>query len=91
MTIPARRKAWAILQASDCKLDGQRQWLAGHMFSDRPLGPAHWALFHTRREARSYVREHLGYIAKRPDLRAEPHGWKIPKVVRVEITVEVVE
>lgn len=45
-------------------------------------------LFKTRREAREWAKEKYGYISKRPDLRAEPHGWMPPKVTKVLITVD---
>jgi hypothetical protein len=43
------------------------------------------ALFRTRREARAWIEREYGYIRRRPDLRAEPHGWRMPVAVRVEI------
>lgn len=42
-------------------------------------------LFKTRAEAREFQQERFGYIRTRKDLRAEPHGWRMPKVVRVEL------
>lgn len=42
-------------------------------------------LFGTRREARVYVNEKYGYIRKRPDLQREPHGWHVPRVVKVAV------
>jgi hypothetical protein len=44
-------------------------------------------LFKTRKECRSWIKGTLGYIAKRKDLRVEPHGWKVPKAVRVRVTI----
>jgi hypothetical protein len=44
-------------------------------------------LFRTRKDARDYVAERYGYIRHRPDLRAEPHGWRVPRAVRVEVTL----
>ncbi len=41
----------------------------------------------TREEARMYKQKHFGYIAKRPDLKAEPHGWKSPEIVKVDVAV----
>lgn len=41
-------------------------------------------LFRTRREALEYREKHFGYI-RREDLRKEPHGWRLPKSVRVGI------
>lgn len=31
------------------------------------------------------------FIKTRPDLRKEPHGWRLPKAVRVKVTCEAVE
>lgn len=74
--------AWAIFMRSKNRLDGYREWFDG--VSDHPT---HTRLFESRREAREYVAEHIGYVKAHPDLRAEPHGWKPPKVVRVGITI----
>ena len=68
---------WGILWQSESKLDGKVEhvmWRDGH-----PL------LFKSRHAARAYIRGNWGYIARRPDLRAEPHGWKVPKPVRVRV------
>lgn len=43
------------------------------------------ALFRTRAAARAYREEKFGYIRERADLRAEPHGWRMPKVIRIEV------
>jgi hypothetical protein len=45
-------------------------------------------IFRTRRECRAAIKKRWGYIATRQDLRAEPHGWRVPRAVRVCITVE---
>lgn len=42
-------------------------------------------VFTTRKDARDFITEKYGYIKDRPDLRKEPHGWKMPIPVRVEI------
>lgn len=44
-------------------------------------------LFRTRSTARAWIEEHYGYIARRPDLRKEPHGWRTPQAVRVIVTI----
>lgn len=44
-------------------------------------------LFFTRREARAHITKECGFIKTRPDLRAEPHGWKMPRAVRVAVTL----
>ena len=43
------------------------------------------ALFRTRREARAWINVKYGYIKHRKDLRSEPHMWRMPIAVRVEI------
>lgn len=42
-------------------------------------------LFRTKRESAAYIKERYGYIATRKDLRAEPHGWRMPKPIKVVI------
>lgn len=71
---------WAAQWRSRNKADGARSHLL-----QRCGVPA---LFVTRAEARAFIAKEYGYIARRPDLRAEPHGWLAPRAVRV--TVEVV-
>lgn len=44
-------------------------------------------LFNTRRQCRAWIEEAWGYLRTRPDLRAEPHGWRMPRPVRVSVTV----
>jgi hypothetical protein len=73
-------RRWGVLWRSDNRLDGKR---TNFMFHDRQP-----VLFMTRREARAWIKEFYGYIAERPDLRAEPHGWKVPLPVRVVVTLE---
>lgn len=45
------------------------------------------ALFQTRREARVWINMKYGYIKSRPDLRIEPHGWRMPKAVKVRVEI----
>lgn len=42
-------------------------------------------LFNTRAKARAFIKEEYGYIKTRKDLRIEPHGWRMPRPVRVEV------
>lgn len=79
---------WAVEWRSDNWLDGRtRHWMAKYFQHKRdPVYTGYCpALFATRREARAWVKEFHGYIAKRPDLRAEPHGWKPPKIYKVKV------
>lgn len=72
---------WAIVERRDNRLDGPASWI--HFQNLEPK------LFRSRESARLYVKERFGYLKSRPDLFAEPHGWRMPKVVRVTITVEI--
>ncbi len=82
------RIKWAVLRQKDNKLDGYREWLVGDWKDPSQIGPK---LFHTRREARLWAKARFGYISRRSDLRAEPHGWKPAKVVKVLCTYEVLK
>lgn len=70
---------WGIKWRQRNRLDGRQDrliWRAG-----LPLA------FRTRREARDWIAANYGYIAGRRDLREEPHGWRMPLAVRVNIKV----
>ncbi len=41
-------------------------------------------LFRTKQECRLWIKEKYGYIKYRKDLREYPHGWRLPKPVKVE-------
>lgn len=71
---------WGILWRSKNKLDGRIERLV--CFNCLP------ELFLTRKDARKRIGERFGYIRGRADLKAEPHGWKIPIPVRVSIRRE---
>lgn len=68
---------WGVLWYSKNKLDGERKHLICRFCVP--------VIFSTRQEARFWIEEHYGYIKKRKDLRAEPHGWRLPKPVKVTI------
>lgn len=70
--------AWAALWQSENKMDGKTRYIIY-----RNLLPA---LFKTRKQARDYIEKEYSYIRNRPDLKAEPHGWRMPKAIRVTIT-----
>ena len=42
-------------------------------------------LFRTRQECRDYINRGYGYIRDRKDLRDEPHGWRIPRAIKVNV------
>ena len=80
---------WAIKWRSENKLDGKRERLMGGVRYDRPymFGGYKTMVFRTRDEARHYLKENYGHLAERDDLKREPHGWKMPQVVKVSVSV----
>ena len=83
-----KRTFWAIKTDETSRLDGRKirlhlfWWKSPKLVHGTPL-----MLFRTRRQARDWLKEDRGYIARRPDLRREPHCWRVGKVVRVVVTV----
>jgi hypothetical protein len=72
---------WAILWQSSTNLMGIDAISCG-------TSQTNIMIFHTRHEARKEIWIRFGYIKDRPDLKSEPHGWKMPKPVRIKLTVE---
>ncbi len=70
---------WAAQWHSHNKLDGDHK----HIIYENCVPQ----LFRTRREAREYINTKFGYIRTRPDLKTEPHGWRIPVAVKVTLDV----
>ena len=70
---------WAGEWHSVNRLDGDKR----HILYD-DLTPK---LFRTRRECRAWLDEKFGYIRERPDLQAEPFGWRMPQAVMVNVVV----
>ena len=85
-----RMMAWAIKWRSENRLDGKTEHLMG-LWPDYSrlanVSGYHRAVFRTRQQARDFNNKHNGYIRNRPDLQREPHGWKMPIVVKVSVTV----
>lgn len=71
----AERVLWGALWVSESELSGRIE----HLVNDNLLP----VLFTTRRAARQWIEDHYGYIRDRADLRAEPHGWRVPRAIRV--------
>jgi len=69
--------AWALLWRGKNKADG----LVEHLIYIN--GVPH--LFNHRKFAEAWRKEKYGYIKTRDDLRAEPHGWLMPRAIRVEV------
>lgn len=78
---------WAVAErASDACIDGAHEALLWSMtMSAAPL------LFRTRAEARAYIAKQYGDLPKRPDLRAHPHGWLMPRPARCRVVIEATE
>lgn len=68
---------WGALWRSENFLDGKTQ----HILYEN-LYPK---LFRRRQDCREWIKEQYGYIADRPDLQSEPHGWRMPIPVKVEV------
>lgn len=81
--------AWAIKWTADSPLDGHVEHLEGGARFSRPEEFAGYTLmvFATKASAQRHIRQHYGYIAKRQDLRRPPFCWRMPKAVRVTITI----
>lgn len=70
---------WSALDRYRNKLDGKVEHLC--FYNELPV------LFQSRKIARAWIKHHYGYLEYRPDLTGEPHGWQLPKAVKVTITV----
>jgi hypothetical protein len=73
---------WALQWRSENKIDGKQSWIIWR--NCLPL------LFLDRKKARAYAEKEYGYIKERKDLRCEPHGWRMPRPVRVRVKLEIV-
>ena len=73
--------AWAVEWHSRNLLDGERRKLCWN----QEQGPGEYRLFSTRRRCLSYINETYGYIRDTINLRGEPHGWRLPRAMRVEV------
>lgn len=71
---------WAVQWHSENRQDGTSECFMWD--GSRPL------LFLTRREARDYIESRYGYIKDRRDLKAEPHGWRLPRAIRVYVILK---
>ena len=69
---------WGVLWHSKNRLDGLQEYLI-----HKDSVPA---LFKTRTQARAFIAENYGHIVHRKDLRQEPHGWRMPRAIKVIIT-----
>ena len=70
---------WAAQWRSKNNLDGVTEYIIYDTMTRLP------ALFKTRQQARDYITKNYGYIRDREDLRVEPHGWRVPRAVKVSV------
>jgi hypothetical protein len=75
-----RSSLWAVLWRAENRLNGKTE----HLVNDFACLPV---IFTTRQQARDYAKMRYGYIKDRKDLREEPHGWKRPIPVKVEVRI----
>jgi hypothetical protein len=80
MKVKAHKYFWALKWKSHSKVTGHQEYIV--WLNEKPL------IFKTRGEARNFRIKNYGYIVEREDLRKEPFGWKMPKVIRVRLTME---
>lgn len=45
-------------------------------------------VFETKRQAQAFIRARYGYLTKRRDLREGPNWWRMPKPVKVTVSVK---
>ena len=83
-------RAWGIQLVWSAKsLDGAKKLLAGCANVKRPpeLAKAVCYMFATRKAARDHINKEWGYIKTRQDLREYPHGWLMPRPVRITVSI----
>ncbi|MDP3740320.1 MAG: hypothetical protein Q8R02_23235 [Hyphomonadaceae bacterium] len=71
---------WAIQWRSANRLDGYKT----HLMADETGLPL---MFATRALGRAFAKKRYWFFRTRPDLTTEPHGWKMPRAVKVIVTV----
>lgn len=74
-----QHQCWAVLWRSKSKQSGVCQ----HLIFDLS-GVV--KLFFAKRLAVEWIKKEYGFIRTRADLRAEPHGWRMPVPVKVTLT-----
>lgn len=80
-----KREAWAVMFDSTHEEIGRIRHLVCDWDGEQPgLGVS---LFWSRKEAEEHAREFYGYTLK-PENRKPPLNYRLPKPVRVRITVE---
>ncbi len=70
---------WGAVWHSKNRLDGITRYIIFENYLP--------VMFVTKREIQDYIKKRYGYIATRKDLRVEPHCWRMPKPVKLKISV----
>lgn len=78
---------WGIVKSSDNWLDGAREWFDPAWQNGLNMVPMP-RMYVTRREAREACTRMRNDLKGRPDLQAQPHGWKMPRVCKIKVTFE---
>lgn len=73
---------WGLLWRSKNRRDG----VVEHLLYVNCLP----VLFATKKEASAYAAREWSWLKTRPDLRREPHGWRMPKPVKVRLSRDAV-
>lgn len=45
-------------------------------------------LFVTKKQAKEYADKEWGYLRKREDIRRAPHFWRMPKIIRITLSMK---
>ncbi len=84
--------AWAIQWRQENKLEGKISYLLGRYYArSHNNDGSNTLIFRTRKNARTFIEKRFGYIKNRPNLKIEPHGWKMPRVVKINIHFKILE
>lgn len=81
MKLKRTKNVWVAVWHSRNALDGRARHIMNDHISNNPM------TFPTREKARQWVRKEYGFIRTRPDLQAEPHGWRMPTVAKATLTL----
>jgi hypothetical protein len=84
---PWRQTYWAAVSDETNKLDGRKRRINLYNRIIAAEEGRAFMLFKTREQCRRWIKETWGYLQHRPDLREEPHCWRVPRPRRVTMTV----
>jgi len=74
------KKIWGVLWIQKGSIDGDCESL---VYKDcKPV------MFSTKRECKKFIDETYKFITARKDLRRYPHGWRLPKPVKLRINYQ---